>query len=170
MEIGMINFLNDIIGHCTDQRNLLQRYFQELVIVTLRLPFFSFMTETEYETPNNQQKNESTNTSSNDSLLFRNLETDFVTELVNLEVEFLFIFFAFQFLIRFFVNINGRGIQCFFHDKIPYFSIGQVGKNSGVFFSTAFFQAAVDYTTDQNFCLFIFVDNFNQRATGVTLT
>ena len=24
MEIGMINFLNDIIGHCTDQRNLLQ--------------------------------------------------------------------------------------------------------------------------------------------------
>ena len=23
MEIGMINFLNDIIGHCTDQRNLL---------------------------------------------------------------------------------------------------------------------------------------------------
>ena len=23
MEIGMINFWNDIIGHCTDQRNLL---------------------------------------------------------------------------------------------------------------------------------------------------
>ena len=23
MEIGMINFLNDIIGHCADQRNLL---------------------------------------------------------------------------------------------------------------------------------------------------
>ena len=25
MEIGMINILNDIIGHCTDQRNLLQQ-------------------------------------------------------------------------------------------------------------------------------------------------
>ena len=125
------------------------------------IPAFSFDAATIYDTCNNYQKNENSWNSSNDGLLFRNLKTDLVTELVNLEVKFLFIFFAFPILIRFFVNINGFGIWCFFHDKIPYFFIGQVCKNSGVVFRATCAYAAVDYTSNQNFWFSIFVDNFN---------
>ena len=79
-------------------------YFCEL----LRLPFSSFNAATIYETSNNYYKNKSTYTSSNVGMLFRNFETYFVTELVNLEVEFIFIFISAD-LVRSFVNINGCG-------------------------------------------------------------